>query len=169
MQGVTGTDAGGEADAAAPPSDAMPSGDAPPDAAALAACDAACSTLIGCGATYDKSTCADACARNRAEVACIQGSANDCNSLAPCAFQQICAACSGNPCLPAGADACTSTSDCVGRCQGDPTCICGCTATLAPAKELTFLVEQTCAAACAYGVSCEVTECATQFTQCMAN
>jgi hypothetical protein len=115
----------------------------------LAWCQQACTKLTSCGVGYDD-TCPTSCLMAPAFLACVQRSAQECNALALCAFEEASTTYCGNrtTAYPSGRGTCAEAATCQAMCDATNqprSCACICWKVLAPAKALNLLISNECA------------------------
>jgi hypothetical protein len=120
-------------------------------------CVGACEALTGssCGVIGGwESSCVSLCNASPAAISCLNSSGSDCNSLALCYFQALCATeCTNEPCVPGGSETCDEAITCANACSGQGVdCACGCQSGLSSSLGGAFLVASACSA----------TDCATE-------
>jgi hypothetical protein len=114
-------------------------------------CAGACETLTGssCGVILGwESSCIAMCNASPAAISCLHSAGSDCNSLALCYFQALCAsACPNQPCVPGGSGTCEEAITCANTCSGQGAdCACGCQNGLSSSLAGAFLVASACRA-----------------------
>src|SRR4051794_39682154 len=113
---ATGDSAAAGSDVASGGADAGPMGDLA-EMTNQEWCQAACTKLAGCGVAYD-ATCATNCLMAPTFLACVKRSAQECNALALCTFEQASALFCGDQttAYPSGTGTCAAAAMCEGLC-----------------------------------------------------
>jgi hypothetical protein len=109
-------------------------------------CQAACTTLTGCGVPLTVPSCTTACAASGVAVTCVQAAGSDCGQLSQCVLEtQLSMSCSTSGPLD-GTATCSATSSCELACIQNGSCnpLCSCVPQASADVALYLLINNTC-------------------------